>query len=78
MEHFNGQDHQTLENFTFNIFNVNLDNLIKRLNLESHLIHLFLKIGAILMNDFIPPLYYSNVNLFLNDQFKSFPIYDID
>jgi len=67
MEHFNGQDHQTLENFTFNIFNINIDNLIKRLNLESHLIHLFLKIGATLMNDFIPPLYNSNVNLFLND-----------
>jgi len=58
-----------LENFTFNIFNVNITDLFKRLSLETHLIHLFLRIGAILINDFIPSLYYwhKNVNLFLND-----------
>ncbi len=69
MEHFNGTGHQTLNNFTFNIFNVNITNLYKRLSLETHLIHLFIKIGATLINDFIPPLFYwhNNVNLFLND-----------
>jgi hypothetical protein len=69
MEHFNSPGHHTLENFTFNIFNVDITDLFKRLSLETHLIHLFLKIGAILINDFIPSLFYwhNNVNLFLND-----------
>ncbi len=76
MEQFNGKDHQALNNFGFNIFNVNKDNLYKRLSLETHLIHLFIKIGAILMNDFIPPLFYwhNNVNLFLNDKYQIIPI----
>ena len=69
MEHFNSPGHHTLENFTFNMFNVNITDLFKRLSLETHLIHLFLRIGAILINDFIPSLYYwhKNVNLFIND-----------
>jgi hypothetical protein len=69
MEHFNTPGHLTLQNFEFYIFKTGINNLFKRLCLESHLIHFLLKIGAILINDFIPPLYYwhNNVNLFLND-----------
>ena len=66
--HFNSLNHDSLKNFTFNIFNVNLSNKFRRLTLETHLIHLFLKCGANLINDFIPSLYYTfpNTNLFVN------------
>ena len=69
LEHFNSPNHDTLKHFTFNIFNTNIEDKFKRLSLETHLIHLFLKIGAILINDFIPSIYYwhKNVNLFLNE-----------
>ena len=69
LEHFNTPNHDTLKYFTFNIFNVNIENKWKRLSLETHLIHLFLKLGAILMNDRVPSIYYwhNNVNLFLNN-----------
>ena len=65
--HFNSLNHNTVNDFIFNIFNVNLSNKFKRLTLETHLIHLFLKCGALLINDFIPNLYYTfpNTNLFV-------------
>ena len=64
--HFNSFDHDTLKDFTFNIFNVDIDNKFKRLALETQLIHLFIKLGVVLINDKIPNLYYwyLNVNLF--------------
>ena len=65
-KHFNLFNHDALKYFTFNIFNVDIDNKFKRLALESQLINLFVYLGANVINDFIPDLYYwyLNVSLF--------------
>ena len=60
--HFNSIGHDALKFFTFNIFNVNIGNKFKRLCLESQLIHLFIKAGAVLINDVIPDVYYWYLN----------------
>ena len=56
MEHFNQSNHSGLKNFSINIFTTNLTNKWTRLNTETHLMHFFIKIGGILMNEFIPSL----------------------
>ena len=53
VENFDDAAQPNLLNFTFNILNVNLDNPFKRLSIESHLIHLFIKAGENLINEFI-------------------------
>jgi len=67
MEHFNQLNHFGLKNFSINIFTTNLTNKWTRLNTETQLMHFFIKIGGILINELIPSLYYwyTNVNLFL-------------
>lgn len=69
MKHFNQPKHFILKYFSINIFTTNIDNKFLRLNLETQLMHFFLKLGAILINDNIPSLYYwyTNVNLFLKN-----------
>ncbi len=65
-QHFNSPNHNTLNYFTFYIFKTDIDNKFQRLSLETQLIHLFLKLGMILLNEKIPDLYFSfpNVSLF--------------
>ena len=65
-KHFNLPGHDALKFFTFNIFNVDIDNKFKRLALESQLINLLVQLGVEVINDFIPDLYYwyLNVKLF--------------
>jgi hypothetical protein len=61
-KHFNLPKHDALKYFTFNIFRVNIDNKFKRLAMESQLINLLVHLGANLINDFIPDLYYWYLN----------------
>jgi hypothetical protein len=65
-QHFNSPHHNTLNYFTFYIFKTDIDSKFHRLNLESQLIHLFIKLGINLLNERIPDLYFSfpNVSLF--------------
>ena len=65
-KHFNLPSHDTLKYFTFNIFNINIENKFRRLALESQLINLLVYLGVDIINDFIPDLYYwyLNVSLF--------------
>ena len=67
-KHFNSSDHGALKYFTFNIFNIDIKSLFKRLSLETQLIHLFLKLDAKVINIQIPNIYhlFPNVSLFVN------------
>ncbi len=67
-KHFNLPNHDTLNSFTFNIFKVDISSKFKRLAIESQLINLLVKLGVVVINDYIPDVYYwyLNVNLFVN------------
>ena len=62
-KHFNLPDHDALKYFSFYIFNIDIDNKFRRLALESQLIHLFIRLGAVVINEKIPNLYYWYLNV---------------
>jgi hypothetical protein len=61
--HFNQDGHSISDHFNFCVFNKNLEYM-KRLNTETQLIHLFLSVGAKLINDYIPKIYRNHTKLF--------------
>jgi hypothetical protein len=65
MNHFNTMNHD-LDDITFTIFNVNTEPLMKRLNLETQLIHLFKNLNVNLLNEKIPD---KNYHVFYNHLF---------
>ena len=52
--HFNLKFHNYKFHFTFFIFRGNVNNFYERLNIESFLINLFLKLNLNVINDYIP------------------------
>jgi hypothetical protein len=54
--HFNLKPHNFLFHFSFYVFRTEIDDLNERLNVESFLINLFVKMKLNVLNDFIPYL----------------------
>ena len=61
--HFNLKGHNYKKNFVFFIFKKDLEDQI-RLNLETQIIHLFLRIKVKVLNDYIPKLNISSSKIF--------------
>jgi hypothetical protein len=60
--HFNLKPHNFLYHFSFCVFRHNVEDLNERLNIESFLINLFLKLKLKILNDFIPSLKDFHIN----------------
>jgi hypothetical protein len=54
--HYNLKPHNFLYHFSFYVFRNDIDDLNERLNVESFLINLFVKMNLNVLNDFIPHL----------------------
>ena len=57
VKHFNTKDHCVKENFRFFIFKNNIEDLSDRLNIETQLIHLFLKLDIPILNEKITDMF---------------------
>ncbi len=65
VEHFNLKDHCYKKHVKFFIYKTNVSDLSDRLNIENQLIHLFLKLNILILNEKITDMYKYNKHVYL-------------
>lgn len=64
-DHFNLDNHDMNKDFRFFVFKTDIEDLLTRLNIESHLIHLFESLQMKLLNESKPNVFNYNKQTYL-------------
>ena len=65
VKHFNLKDHCFKEHFRFFIFKKDIEDLYDRLNIETQLIHLFIKLDTPILNEKITDIFKYRKHVYL-------------